>query len=313
MRAVRVRVMALVGVLAASSLGACRGGDELTAATVPAEPAPVSTEVAAADEEAPPPPPPTSTSTSLPPPTTVGSTTSTTVSPFAPPDWLGTRVLELRPDGFGVVLPTPPELIDRTFATPPHLPPPDTAEFVATITAVPPEVAARSSWRAECPVGLEDLAYITLPHVGFDGEVHTGEIIVNARVADDVVAVFARIFAAGFPIEEMRVTTAEEIEAPPTGDGNVTGSFACREAVNTGNWSQHALGLAIDINPFHNPYVKGDLVIPELASYYLDRDLELPGMVETSVVIEAFADIGWTWGGNWRSLKDWMHFSESGN
>jgi hypothetical protein len=149
-------------------------------------------------------------------------------------------------------------------------------------------------------------------HVGFDGENHTGEMIVNARVAEDVVSVFAELFAAGFPIEEMRVIRADEIDAPPTGDGNVTGSFECRDAVNTGKWSQHAYGLAIDINPFHNPYLKGDLVLPELASFYLDRKLRLPGMVETGDVVADFAAIGWKWGGNWNSLKDWMHFSESG-
>ena len=69
----------------------------------------------------------------------------------------------------------------------------------------------------------------------------------------------------------------------------------------------------IDINPFHNPYVKGDLVLPELASAYLDRENVRPGMIiEGDVVTLAFAEIGWGWGGNWKSLKDWMHFSLSG-
>ena len=241
------------------------------------------------------------------------STTTTTISPFARPEWLGTRVLEERADGFGVVQPTPPELIDRTFATPPLLPPPLSGGWEAAILAVPDDVLARSSWHEGCPVSVADLAYVTMSHYGFDGDVHTGEMIVNARVAEDVVSVFEQLFIAQFPIEEMRVTRADEIDAPPTGDGNVTGSFACRDAVNTGRWSQHAFGLAVDINPFHNPYVKGDLVIPELASYYIDRDLDLPGMVDASVAVEAFAAIGWGWGGNWNSLKDWMHFSESGN
>lgn len=259
------------------------------------------------------PTPTTTVATSETIPTTVEvSTTTTTRSPYTRPEWLGTRELPERPDGFGRVQPTPPELQDRRFATPSLLPPPASNGFESTISAIPADVLARSSWHEDCPVGLDDLAYITVSHVGFDGNIHTGEMIVNGRVAADVVGVFAELYAAGFPIEEMRVIRAEEIDAPPTGDGNVTGSFACREAVNSGNWSQHAYGLAIDVNPFHNPYLKGDLVIPELASFYLDRDLRLPGMVETSIVVEAFASIGWRWGGNWNSLKDWMHFSESG-
>jgi len=38
-----------------------------------------------------------------------------------------------------------------------------------------------------------------------------------------------------------------------------------------------------------------------------------PGMIEAGdVVVSAFAEMGWAWGGNWNTLKDWMHFSASG-
>ena len=57
--------------------------------------------------------------------------------------------------------------------------------------------------------------------------------------------------------------------------------------------------------------MKGDLVIPELARVYLDRDDERTGMVTASVV-ERFADMDWGWGGNWNSASDWMHFSDTG-
>lgn len=244
--------------------------------------------------------------------TTTLAATSTTVSPYARPSWLGQRPLKLRPDGFGQVGPTPPELMDRRLATPDLLPRPKTNAFESTLGAVPDDVVARSSWSEDCPVALDELAYITMSHVGFDGETHTGEMLVNAAVAEAVVAVFAELFAEGFPIEEMRVMTADEIDAPPTGDGNLTSSFECRPATQSSRWSQHAYGLAIDINPFHNPYIRGDLVLPELASFYLDRSLDLPGMIETSRAVELFDSIGWQWGGNWSSLKDWMHFSRSG-
>jgi hypothetical protein len=150
-------------------------------------------------------------------------------------------------------------------------------------------------------------------HHGFDGAVHTGEIIVNAEVAEDIVGVFRRLFDVGFPIEQMKVTTLEEVDDHPTGDFNETGSFVCRPAVGSENWSYHAYGLAVDVNPFHNPYAKGDLVIPELASAYVDRENQRAGMIhDGDVVTEAFADIGWEWGGNWNTLKDWMHFSATG-
>lgn len=237
------------------------------------------------------------------------------MSPFAPPEWLGTRVLPVRPDGFGEIQPTPQELIGRAFATVDDLPPPVGSTYVATIDPVPADVVARSTWRDECPVTLDELRYVTVAHHGFDGRLHTGELIVNAAVAEDIAWVFGELFAAGYPIEQLRVTTLADLDAPPTGDGNGSGAFSCRPvAGRSSGWSQHAYGLAVDINPFQNPYLKGDLVIPELASYYLDRSLEMPGMIAPdSAVVEAFAAIGWKWGGDWTSLKDWMHFSRNGH
>jgi hypothetical protein len=247
--------------------------------------------------------------------TTGAPFTTTTVSPFARPPWLGTRVLPLGPDGENA-LPqsTPAELSDRRLTTLDVLPPPADASFAFTIGPVPDHVLARSTWTEECPVGRDDLAYVTLTHVGFDGAFHTGELIVNHWVASDVVGVFAALHAARFPIEQMRVITQEDLDAAPTGDGNETTGFVCRPAVGSTSWSQHSYGLAVDINPFHNPYAKGELVLPELATDYVDRDRVLPGMVfDGGTVVEAFAAIGWSWGGDWRSLKDWMHFSESGH
>lgn len=232
----------------------------------------------------------------------------------ARPDWLGTRELPLRPDGLGEVQPTPPELADRRLApsAAPLDPPPD-GRFHAEVTPVPPDVAARSTFHDGCPVDLDELAYLQVAFWGFDGRAHTGEVIANQSAAQDLVGVFEVLFDARFPIEELRITEAAELDAHPTGDGNTSGAFVCRSAVESGRWSDHAYGLAIDLNPFHNPYLRDDVVIPELASAYLDRDDVRPGMiVADDEVVEAFAAIGWSWGGDWSSAKDWMHFSASG-
>ncbi|HWB72654.1 MAG TPA: M15 family metallopeptidase [Egibacteraceae bacterium] len=234
--------------------------------------------------------------------------------PAAPrPPWLGTRVLPRRSDGFGQVLPTPAELRDRRLRSVDLLPPPGGNAFAATVQAVPDEVAARSTWSPACPVPLESLRYLTVTFWGFDQRPHTGELLVHASVAQDVVVVFRRLHEARFPIEEMRVVAAAELDAPPTGDGNNTTSFVCRPTVGGSSWSQHAYGLAVDVNPFHNPYVKGDLVVPELASVYADRGWRRPGMIlSDGDVTSAFAAVGWGWGGAWRSTSDWMHFSRNG-
>ena len=234
------------------------------------------------------------------------------------PEWLGTRVLPLASDGFGERLPTPPELVDRRLTTPPlpdpAPPAPTDGAFAADVGPVPAAVLERSTWTEECPVRADELRYVTVRHFGFDGGVHVGELIVHADVADDVVRVFADLHAARFPLEEVRVIGRDELSAPPTGDGNVTSAFVCRPMVGGTRWSEHAYGRAIDLNPFHNPYVRGDLIIPELAGAYVDRTDVRPGMIVAGdAVTEAFASVGWGWGGDWSGpATDPMHFSVSG-
>ena len=243
--------------------------------------------------------------------TTTTEPTTTTTLPVRPrPDWLGTRVLPLRPDGLGEIQPTPPELADRRFATVDVLPPPSGDEFDVTVTEPTDEVVARSTWTDVCPVERSDLRYVTLPFWGFDGLAHTGELLVHADAVDAVVAGFRLLHERGFPIEEMRIVESAELDLPPTGDGNNTSAFVCRPSVGSSAWSQHAYGRAVDVNPFHNPYVRGDVVIPELASSYVDRPA-LPGVLRADDVA-AFEEAGWHWGGRWRSSKDWMHLSASG-
>ena len=233
---------------------------------------------------------------------------------LARPAWLGTRVLPLRPDGFGEVTSTPAELVDRRIPTIDLLPPPTGDAFRASSGPVPADVVARSTWSPDCPVTLDDLASLTVSFWGFDGRHHTGELVVNVAVADDILLVFEELHRARFPIEEMRVVSLEELEAPPTGDGNNTTSFVCRPTTLRDGWSQHAYGLAIDINPFHNPYEKGDLVVPELASAYTDRTDIRPGMIlENDDTNAAMEQIGWGWGGAWTTLTDPMHFSQNGH
>ncbi len=228
------------------------------------------------------------------------------------PDWLGTRVLPMGADGRVPPQSTPPELINRRLPTVDILPRPTDDEFVATAQAVPADVLARSTWNEGCPVTVEDLRYLQLSFWGFDGAHHQGEMIVHRDVVDDVTSVFRTLHAARFPIEEMRVTAAAELDALPTGDGNNTTAFVCRSVVGSSVFSQHAYGLAVDINPFQNPYRKGEVVLPELSTAYLDRNDVRPGMIlDGGVVTEAFDRIGWGWGGRWNSLDDYHHFSRN--
>jgi hypothetical protein len=226
------------------------------------------------------------------------------------PAWLGTRPIDIT----APILPTPPELVDRRFPPPdPLLPAPPDEAFHWRAGRVPADVAARSTWRKGCPAHLDDLRYITVSHWGFDGEVHTGELIVHKSATKAMVQVFGRLHEIRYPIEELRVISMADMDAEPTGDGNVSAAFACRKKVSGRSWSEHSYGKAIDLNPFQNPYLKGQLVVPQLAAAYLDRGHHRPGMIQPGdEVVRAFAAIGWQWGGDWTSAKDWMHFSVNG-
>ena len=210
-----------------------------------------------------------------------------------PPPWLGTRPLPLRPDGYGQAQPTPPELDPRRFTLPDTLAPLPGDGFASVVEQVPAEVLARSTWAAGCPVGPDDLAYVQLTFWGFDDQRHTGELLLNRSVADDVVGVFRTLYESGFRSRSCGSHTRSELDAHPTGDGNNTESFVCRPTTgSTSTFSQHAYGLAIDLDPFQNPYTNGDLVLPELASSYLDRDDVRPGMITPDgVVVRAFESI----------------------
>jgi D-alanyl-D-alanine carboxypeptidase len=198
------------------------------------------------------------------------------------------------------------------------------ALFVGTVSGIPRELAADMrgrTWRKGCPVPLGDLRLLTLRYWGFDGRVHEGQMVVNARAARDVVRVFRTIFRARFRIKEMHL--AVPYRGPQDDDPNdrrdYTVSFNCRPVLTPrgalARWSQHAYGLAIDINPIENPYVAADgFVKNNHARRYRNRSLRRPGMIRAGdAVVRAFASIGWVWGGYWSSGKDYMHFSWTGN
>ncbi len=215
-----------------------------------------------------------------------------------------------------------PEFLDRRFVTPPNpwLVDPADGAFTATVEPVPEHVARRSTWHEDCPVGLDELRWVRVTHVGFDGRAHAGELLVHRDAAHGMVEVFRRLYEARYPIEKMRIAGDRDLSRGPWwhGDDNTTTSFVCRRSVaGHGRWSEHAYGLAIDVNPYHNPYLKRartpggqDVLIPPGARHYLVRD-DRPGIIHAhDEVWRAFdEELGWYWGGTWSSALDYMHFS----
>jgi D-alanyl-D-alanine carboxypeptidase len=176
-------------------------------------------------------------------------------------------------------------------------------------------------WHRGCPVPLSDLRVLTVTHWGLDGRSHTGQLIVNEDAASPLARVFRRLFQLRFPIRHLRLADAYGPAASQPADGDVSGSFECRQAVpspctggtGTGTWSEHAYGMAVDLNPVENPYVGCGQTRDPAGRRFLDRSRLRPGMV-TPAVVKAFRSIGWGWGGDWSgSTKDYMHFSATGH
>ena len=171
------------------------------------------------------------------------------------------------------------------------------------------------SWRQGCPVALRDLRLLTLSHWGFDGRVRSGRLIVHRDVARDLVQVFRDLYAARFPIRRMVPVDAYGGSDFRSIEADNTSAFNCRFVEGTTRWSNHAYGRAIDVNPIENPYVSSGSTSHRASRTYVSRAKRRPGMAyEGGALVRAFDRIGWGWGGRWTSsVKDYQHFSETGN
>ncbi len=224
--------------------------------------------------------------------------------------------------------PTPTEPVVTTTSPPTTVAEETTTTMTVpttTTTTEPPEPtftsAVRStseeelgvSWRPGCPVPVEDLRWVELAHWDMEGAVGTGVLVVHADHVDAVLTVFERIFDARFPIERMDPITDFDADDNASMRANNSSAFNCRVISGTNRWSQHAYGGAIDINPLVNPWVRGSAVDPPEGAAYVDREADVPGLIRSGdAVTQAFADVGWGWGGDWSSSLDYQHFSHNG-
>ncbi|MGP8162249.1 MAG: M15 family metallopeptidase [Acidimicrobiales bacterium] len=186
--------------------------------------------------------------------------------------------------------------------------------YTATVSAVTRSTVPYS-WRPGCPVAPSQLRLLHLRYFGFDGRSHVGEMIVNASVVDDVITVFGRLYAARFPIRRMVLVDVFHGRDPASMADDNTSGFNCRRAVAPGppQWSVHAYGEAIDVNPVENPYIDVGVVMPPAGARFVDRADVRPGMaVAGGTLVEAFAAVGWYWGGHWTGSPDYQHFSSTG-
>ena len=168
------------------------------------------------------------------------------------------------------------------------------------------------SWHPDprCPA-FDDLALLELPFIDFAGDERRGELVVAREVAEAIVEVFERLFRDRFPIARMERIAAYGGDDERSMSANNCSAFNFRVIAGTDRLSQHALGLAVDINPVQNPWVKDGVVLPPAGRTYVDRSRDVPGLIRRpGPVTAAFDAIGWVWGGDWTATKDYHHFAK---
>ena len=163
----------------------------------------------------------------------------------------------------------------------------------------------------------DDLRYLNVLYVDFDGETQVGEIVCNEAIAKDLIEIFHELYKADYRIERIKLIDEYNADDNLSMEDNNTSSFCYRVVENTTRLSNHAYGRAIDINPFYNPYVvynsEGTRITPVGSEIYADRSDAVmnPYRIDKNdLAYKLFKEHGFTWGGDWNSCKDYQHFEK---
>lgn len=151
------------------------------------------------------------------------------------------------------------------------------------------------------------LVLLDIDHVSINGLLQKGQLIVHHKVANELQNIFKELLKIQFPIEKMIPVSYYNWSDDASMADNNTSAFNYRFIYGTDRLSNHSYGLALDINPFLNPYHAPDgKVFPYKAKYNPDIAGTLK---ENEEVVMIFKMHGWEWGGAWEH-KDWQHFQK---
>ena len=186
------------------------------------------------------------------------------------------------------------------------------------ISEIPDDIFEKmqgKSYKADCTLPRENLRYIHVLHVGFDNQVHEGELVVNKDIADDVLEIFKELYESGYQIEKVRLVDEYDADDEASMSDNNSSAFNFRFISHTTKISKHGMGMAVDINTLYNPYVKtvdGELSIePANAADYVDRSKDFSHKIDhDDLCYKLFTEHGFEWGGDWTHSKDYQHFEK---
>lgn len=184
------------------------------------------------------------------------------------------------------------------------------------ITEINDELFARmygKSFKADCTIPREELRYVHVLYRGFDGDVQEGELVVNRLIADKTVEIFKELFEINYPLERVQLIDDFDADDEASMTANNCSAFNFRKISYSNKLSNHAKGMAIDINPLYNPYVKmvDDFlsIEPAASAEYVDRSKAFPYKIDhEDPCYKIFMKHGFSWGGDWENRKDYQHF-----
>lgn len=170
-----------------------------------------------------------------------------------------------------------------------------------------------TSYHSDTPVGRKELRYLRILHYNSEGEIIMGEMVCNQAIASDLLEIFSELFKARYPIERMNLACRYGGDDEVSMTDNNTSCFNSRKINGSSRPSRHAFGLAVDINPLYNPYikVKNGVVVKILPVASKSSDPHSPYHIDKGdLCYRMFIAHGFQWGGSWHSVKDYQHFEK---
>lgn len=212
-------------------------------------------------------------------------------------------------------LPIEEETVDTLFRT--YDEAEDTVMFQTYVffsQPIPKDVELRMRGRSltdTTKITFDQLRYLTLPYYDYDGNIQSGEMVCNKAIAHDLLCVFRDLFSQAYPIYSIRLVDDFDADDEASMQANNTSCFNYRNKSGVNMLSQHAYGMAVDVNPLQNPCVRGSRFRPSTAAEFVDRSKDFEHKIdENDYCVKVFTAYGFRWGGRWSNTKDYQHFEK---
>jgi hypothetical protein len=155
---------------------------------------------------------------------------------------------------------------------------------------------------------IKVLQLIDVQYYSTDGKLHKGQIVTNKALAGELKEVFAFMLRTRFTVAHVIPVVKYNWDDNLSMLDNNSYSFCYRNS----DFSKHASGMAVDINPYFNPVrwkrsYENRLDKPEGAI----RDTAINGTFYSShPVVQEFIRLGFLWGHNFKAKYDDHHFEK---